>query len=118
MNDPERVDSQVLFEMLLANLDGGDHASVAKAIGATRRQVLEEFGGFTALNLMLSDGSALHTYRDFESNGGYYTLYEDHFGELVITASEPILAMKADPMPRGIVHTITPDLEIQRTEVA
>jgi hypothetical protein len=67
---------------------------------------------------MLSDGQALHLYRDFQTNGPYYTLYLDNFGEMIIGASEPILAMQAEPVPRGILHTVTLDLEIQRTTVS
>jgi len=36
----------------------------------------------------------------------------------VVAASEPILAMKADPIPRGVLHTIGPDLRLQRFEIA
>ncbi len=117
IKDPDRIDSQILFELILESLDGRDHGSVAKAIRAARRTVQKDYGGFTSLNLMLTDGGALHAYRDFEENGTYYTLYQDHLGEMVITTSEPILAMKAEPMPKGILHTVTPDLEVQRTTV-
>ncbi len=118
VKDPDRIDSQVLFQLVLDSLEGRDHDSVAKAIRSARQRAEDEYGGFTSLNLMLSDGSALHAYRDFEENGEYYTLYQDHLGEMVVTTSEPILAMKAEPMPRGIVHTVTPDLEVQRTTIA
>jgi predicted glutamine amidotransferase len=114
----ERVDSQILFEMILEGLDGGDHEAVAKATTSARKQAIEEYEGFTSLNFMLTDGHALHVYRDFESNGQYYTLYLDNLGEMVVVSSEPILAMQAEPMPRGIVHTVTPDLRVQRTTVS
>ena len=117
-HDPDVIDSQILFHLILDALDGRGHEAVARAIRTARGRAIDEYGGFTSLNLMLSDGQALHAYRDFQENGQYYTLYQDHFGEMVITTSEPILAMKADPMPRGIVHTVTPDLEVQRTTVA
>jgi len=83
-----------------------------------RSIAIEKYGGFTGLNCMLSDGRALHVYRDFQTNGQYYTLYLDNFGEMIIAVSEPILAMKAEPIPRGILHTVTPDLQIQRTTVS
>jgi hypothetical protein len=66
---------------------------------------------------MLSDGGALHVYRDFQTNGQYYTLYMDNFGEMVIAASEPILAMKAEPIPRGILSSTTSDLGVQRSQI-
>jgi predicted glutamine amidotransferase len=116
--DKEVIDSQVLFHLVLGALDGRDHAAVAKATKIARQRALDEYGGFTGLNFMMTDGAALHVYRDFQTNGQYYTLYQDHFGEMVITTSEPILAMKADPMPRGILHTVTPDLEVRKTEIA
>jgi len=113
----DKLDSQVLFQLILDRLDGGSHASVARAVGQVRHIAVDQYGGFTALNFMLSDGNLLHVYRDFETNGQYYTLYLDHFGEMIIAASEPILAMKAEPMPRGVLHTVRRDLEIQRTEI-
>ena len=116
--EPERLDSQVIFDTLLRALDGSDHAAVARATTIARDAALSRYGGFTSLNFMLTDGRALHAYRDFKENGQYYTLYQDHFGEMVITTSEPILAMKAEPIPRGILHTVTPDLQVQRTTIA
>jgi predicted glutamine amidotransferase len=118
VKDPSQIDSQILFHLILDALGGQDHAAVAEAVKAARDRTIDEYGGFTGLNFMLSDGNALHAYRDFEENGQYYTLYQDHLGEMVITTSEPILAMKAEPMPRGIVHTVTPDLVVQKTAVA
>jgi len=34
-----------------------------------------------------------------------------------VAASEPILAMKADPIPRGVLHTIDQDLTVHHTNV-
>jgi len=116
--DSGKIDSQILFEMILSSLRGRSHEDVAKATIAARELAIEKHGGFTSLNFMLSDGQALHVYRDFQTNGQYYTLYMDNLGEMIIGASEPILAMQAEPIPRGILHTITPGLEIQRSTVA
>jgi len=113
-----KIDSQVLFGSILDRLDGGNHTSVAKTMHEVRSIAIEKYGGFTGLNCMLSDGRALHVYRDFQTNGQYYTLYLDNFGEMIIAVSEPILAMKAEPIPRGILHTVTTDLQIQRTTVS
>jgi len=99
-------------------LGGRDHEAVAKATAAVRDLAIQKFGGFTALNFMLSDGRSLHAFRDFQTNGQYYTLYLDNFGEMIIAASEPLLAMQSEPMPRGVLHTITSDLELQRTIVS
>jgi len=118
VKDPDRVDSQIIFETLLEGLEGDDHDGVVAATRAMRTNALEAHGGFTSLNFMLTDGGALHVYRDFQMNGEYYSLYQDHFGEMVITASEPILAMKAEPIPRGILCTVTPDLGIRRTTIS
>jgi len=115
--DPGKIDSQILFEMILSSLRGRSHEDVVQATTAARELAIKEHGGFTSLNFMLSDGDLLHTYRDFQTNGQYYTLYLDNLGEMVIAASEPILAMQAEPMPRGILHTISPDLTIRHTAV-
>ena len=113
--DPGKIDSQVVFQILLDHLDNHDPGAVAKATQATRAIAIEKYGGFTSLNFMLSDGQALHLYRDFQTNGQYYTLYLDNFGEMLVGASEPILGMNAEPVPRGILHTITKDLEVTKT---
>jgi len=122
LKDPgeaDQIDSQILFRELLDHLRGGrHHGDVASATAAVREMAIGKYGGVTGLNFMLSDGDSLHAYRDFQTNGGYYTLYLDHFGELVIAASEPILAMQAQPIPRGILHTVNSDLKIQRTSIS
>jgi predicted glutamine amidotransferase len=113
-----KIDSQILFEMILDSLRGRSHEDVAKATTAAREAAIEKHAGFTSLNFMLSDGQALHVYRDFQTNGQYYTLYMDNFGEMVVAASEPIFAMQAEPVPKGILHTITSDLAVQRSTIA
>src|SRR2546421_6455757 len=115
--DPEKIDSQVLFKILLDHLAGPGHESVAKATSAVRAAAVDRYGGFTSLNFMLSDGADLHVYRDFQTNGQYYTLYMDNLGEMVIAASEPILAMQAEPIPRGILSSTSSDLEVRRSQI-
>ncbi len=82
------------------------------------RSEIKRYRGFTSLNFMLSDGHSLHVYWDFRENGRYYTLYMEHFGEMIIAASEPILTMKADPLPRAILTTVTSNLDVRRTEIS
>jgi len=121
VNDPgksEKLDSQILFEMILDSLHGSGHGDVAEATSFAREEAIDKYGGFTGMNFMLSDGKALHVYRDFQTNGQYYTLYMDNFGEMVIAASEPILSMNAEPIPRGVLHTIHSDLTVQRASIA
>ncbi len=121
VNDLEekgKIDSQVLFESVLNRIEGRAHEDVAKATRGVRDEAIEEYGGFTGLNFMLSDGQSLHVYRDFQTNGQYYTLYLDNFGEMVIAASEPILAMQAASIPRGILHSIGQDLAVKRAAIA
>ena len=118
VGDSAKIDSQLLFELFLDRLDGRDHEAVAKATTAVRDVAIQKYGGFTGLNFMLSDGTSLHAFRDFQTNGQYYTLYLDNFGEMIIAASEPILAMQSEPMPRGVLHTVTSDLELQKTIVS
>jgi len=121
VNDPGekgQIDSQVLFRSLLNRIQSRAHEDVANATRGVREEAIEKYGGFTGLNFMLSDGQSLHVYRDFQTNGQYYTLYIDNFGEMIIAASEPILAMSAEPIPRGVLHTVTADLATQRSAVA
>jgi len=116
--DSGKIDSQILFEMILSSLGGRSHDDVAKATTAARDLAIEKHGGFTSLNFMLSDGQALHVYRDFQTNGQYYTLYMDNLGEMIVGASEPILAMQAEPIPRGVLHTVNSELELQRSTIS
>jgi len=118
LGESEMLDSQILFRSILANLDGSEHAAVARATATARTEAMEKYGGFTALNFMLTDGQALHVYRDFQTNGQYYTVYMDNLGEMIIAASEPILAMKADPIPKGVLHSVSPDLRVERSSVS
>jgi len=113
-----KIDSQVLFGLILDHLEAADPAAVAAATEQVRTIAIEEYGGFTGLNFMLTDGRTLHVYRDFQTNGQYYTLYLDNFGEMIIAVSEPILAMKSDPIPRGVLHSIDGTLGIQRSTIA
>ena len=116
--DSGKIDSQILFETILSSLHGRSHEDVAKATRAARDLAIEKHGGFTSLNFMLSDGQALHVYRDFQTNGQYYTLYMDNFGEMIVGASEPILAMQAEPIPRGVLHTVNSELGLQRSTIS
>ena len=121
VNDPEEPglpDSQVLFHSLLGRLTSRTHEGLAEATTAVRDMAIDKYGGFTGLNFMLSDGDSLHVYRDFHTNGQYYTLYIDNLGEMVIAASEPILAMTAEPIPRGVLHTVQSNLDVQRTTIS
>src|SRR3989442_8159360 len=45
-----KIDSQVLFELLLADFDGQGDESVASAQRAIRTGAIENYGGFTSLN--------------------------------------------------------------------
>jgi len=121
LNDPGEkglIDSQILFRSILDHIEDRSHEDMARATRAVREEAVEKYGGFTGLNFMLSDGRALHVYRDFQTNGQYYTLYIDNFGEMVLATSEPILAMQAEPIPRGILHTVNTDLVVQRAAIA
>src|SRR2546425_867767 len=95
-----------------------DAGCAAKATRSVRDEAIEKYGGFTGLNFMLSDGQSLHLYRDFQTNGQYYTLYLDNLGEMVVSASEPILAMQAEPIPRGTLHSISQDLVVKRAAIS
>jgi predicted glutamine amidotransferase len=114
----DKIDSQILFDVILNSLGGQTHEDVAKATANARRVAIEDYGGFTSLNFMLSDGQSLHVYRDFQTNGQYYTLYMDNLGEMIVGASEPILAMRAEPIPRGLLNSVTPDLGIRRSTIS
>ena len=50
VSDSGKIDSQILFEMILSLLDGRTHEDVAKATAAVRTSAMEKYGGFTSLN--------------------------------------------------------------------
>jgi len=112
-----RIDSQVAFRVLLSNLDGEGPEEVAGATKATVEAVRREYGGYSALNFLLTDGEWLHAFRDYENDSDYYTLYYDDFGEMMLACSQPILGMKDDPVVKGSIVSIGPDLKIRRTRV-
>ena len=111
------IDSQVAFKLLLSNLDGPEPEQIAAAAKATVGAARREFGGYSSLNFMLTDGEWLHAFRDYEKDSDYYTLYYDDFGEMVLTCSQPILGMKDDPVVKGCVLSVGPDLKIRRQQV-
>jgi glutamine amidotransferase len=112
-----RIDSQVAFRLLLSNLDGPEPEQVLSATKATVETVRREYGGYSALNFLLTDGERLHAFRDYEKDADYYTLYYDDFGEMVLTCSQPILGMKDDPVVKGSLLSVGPDLGLRRQQV-
>ena len=112
-----RIDSQVAFKVLLSNLDGSAPEEVASATKRTVETVRREYGGYSALNFLLTDGEGLHAFRDYEKTADYYTLYYDDFGEIVLACSQPILGMKDDPVAKGSLLSVNPDLSIRRQQV-
>ena len=112
-----RIDSQVAFRLMLSNLDGAEPAEVAAATKATVDAVRRDYGGYSSLNFLLTDGERLHAFRDFEKDSAYYTLYEDDFGEAVLVCSQTILGMRENPIPKGYLVSVGPDLKAERTRI-
>ncbi len=104
--------------MLLEVLETRDHAAVAEATKSARIRTIEQYEGFTGLNFMLTDGTSLHLYRDYQSNGEYYTLFLDQLGEVIVATSEPIHGMRGDPIPRGVLYTVTSDLDVETSQIS
>jgi len=112
-----RIDSQVAFRLLLSNLDSADPEGVAAAAKATVEAARREYGGYSSLNFLLTDGDSLHAFRDYEKDSDYYTLYYDDFGEMVLACSQPILGMKDDPVVKGSLVSVGPGLELRRQQI-
>ena len=115
--DDGRIDSQVAFRVLLSNLDGGGPEDVVAATRTTVETARREYGGYSALNFLLTDGEHLYAFRDYEKDSDYYTLYYDDFGEAVLVCSQTILGMRDDPVVKGFLVSVGPDLKIRRTKV-
>ncbi len=112
-----RIDSQVAFRLLLSNLDGGEPEEVAAATKKTVEAARREYGGYSALNFLLTDGERLHAFRDYEKDSDYYTLYYDDFGEMVLACSQPILGMRDNLLPGGYLLSAGPGLEVVKARV-
>ena len=110
-----RTDSQVAFKLLLGNLDGSDAEHVAAATKATVEALRREYGGYSSLNFLLTDGESLHAFRDYEKDSDYYTLYYDDFGEAVLVCSQPILGMRDNLLLGGYLLSVGPSLEVVKT---
>jgi predicted glutamine amidotransferase len=111
------IDSQHLFRRLLGNLDGPEPEAVAGAVKATVDEVRGEFGGYTGLNVLLTDGERLHAFREFSDHGEYYTLFYDDMGEAVVVCSQPILTMRENLIAKGALVSVGADLGITRRQV-
>src|SRR5256712_1104350 len=118
VGDSAKIDSQLLFELFLDRLDGRDHEAVATATTAARDGAIQKYGGLIRRKFILSVGRSTHCFTSFQTHGQGTKLYVDNFAEMLIAAFEPILAMQSEPMPRGVLHTITSDLELQKTIVS
>ena len=114
--EPMATDSQALFEELLRNLDDADPKGVAAATRATVEEARRK-NGYSSMNFLLTDGTWLHAFREFQENADYYTLYHDHFGEAVLVCSQPILGMRENLLSKGYLLSIGPDLGVVRTRV-
>jgi predicted glutamine amidotransferase len=112
--DDGGIDSQAAFKLLLSNLDGPDPEQVAAATKTTVAIARREYGGYSSLNFLLTDGERLHAFREYEKDSDYYTLYYDDFGEMVVVCSQPILGMKDDPVVKGSLVSVGSDLKIRR----
>ncbi len=115
--DEGLIDSQQLFRKLLGNLDGPEPDAVAAAVRATVAAVRREYHGYTALNLVLTDGERLHAFREFTEHPDYYTLFYDDFGEAVVVCSQPILTMRENLIAKGSLISVAPDLAVAPRKV-
>jgi len=108
-----RLDTAVYLEALLAARDGGTERAFRDAILAMRTRYRP-----TSLTSLLTDGTALHALRSFAGRPEYYTLFYDHWEEMVVFCSEPILSMHREPVGNGELISVDSDLGITRAEVA
>ncbi len=114
------IDSQVLFRELLARLDGGDHAEVARAAKAVAGAARETYGGYSAINFLLTDGARLHAFREYAAtpeNEAYFTLVRGRAGPAVLVGSEPVRGIAATPIRKGALVTVAADGRIEATQV-
>ena len=99
------------------NTPRGGPEDVVAATRTTVETARREYGGYSALNFLLTDGEHLYAFRDYEKDSDYYTLYYDDFGEAVLVCSQTILGMRDDPVVKGFLVSVGPDLKIRRTKV-
>src|SRR2546428_4151993 len=93
VNGPEthdKIDSQIIFGLILDSLDGRSAHAVAKSTAGARATAIEKYGGFSSLNFLLFHGPALHAYPDLYTDGQHYTHYPDKFRAIVVSQTAPL----------------------------
>src|SRR2546427_217599 len=68
LGDSGKIDSQLLFELLLDRLDGPDHDSVVNATATVREVAIQKHGGLSRLQFKLSDRQPPHAHRELQTN--------------------------------------------------
>ena len=114
------IDSQVLFREILAHLDGPAPEDVARATAAMAETAKTVYGGYSALDFLMTDGTRLHAFREFaasERNEAYYTLNHGRADASVIICSETTRGVAGTEVPKGVLLSVNADGSFFKTQV-
>jgi glutamine amidotransferase len=104
------IDSEFLFDTLLDSMKTTDFDGVFAAAQAMRKETLSRFGGYSAINFMITDGKVLYAYRDASRDADYFELFVAKNGEGTLVASEEIdKKLQWSPIEVGEMVKVTKD---------
>jgi len=111
----EGTDSQKLIHWLAHNWRPRNPSGLQEAL----QKLLTLVKGYTAINLLLTEGSHLYAFCCYSREPEYYTLHYHLDEKIVIVASEPLdEGLRWQPLACGELLQIAPNLELRKTRIA
>lgn len=112
----EGTDSQKLLHWLAHDWRPRNPSSLQEAL----RKLLTLVEGYTALNLLITEGSNLYAFCCYGREPEYYTLHYRLDKSIAIVASEPLDEedQQWQPLASGELLQIAPNLELWKTRIA
>ena len=115
LGDGSGTDSQRILDWLA----GAWHPRTPDRLVEALRELLGLIHDYTALNLLLTDGSSLYAFCCHTRDPDYYTLHRRGGDGAVVVASEPVDGRAGwEPMPNGTLLAVGPDGEARAYDVS
>jgi predicted glutamine amidotransferase len=109
----EGTDSQKLLHWLAQNWQPRNSSGLKDAL----QKLLKLIQDYTAINLLITDGSHLYAFCCYRREAEYYTLHYNLDENLVTVASEPLDDEPWQQLGSGVLLQITPRLTHQLVQV-
>ncbi|MDD2911982.1 MAG: class II glutamine amidotransferase [Candidatus Bipolaricaulis anaerobius] len=114
LGDGNGTDSQRILDWLVRTW----HPRTPDRLVEALRELLGLIHDYTALNLLLTDGSSLYAFCCHTRDPDYYTLHRRGGDGAVVVASEPVDGRAGwEPMPNGTLLAVGPDGEARAYDV-